>query len=509
MNSFNKIRILSRKSDLAVIQAKEVGNYLLKKYPDLQIEYLTKSTIGDKDLKTPLYKMPESGVFTDDLRENLIQKKCDIIVHSWKDLPLDLGDETTIAGTLPRGDQRDILFVKKNHLSEISRNNTISIFSSSPRRVHNLELFVKNYLPFKINKINFMNIRGNIPTRFKKFIEGNEDAFIVAKAAIDRLLNFKFTGFNDLSKMIKTYIDQCAWTITPLSVNPTSPGQGALACEVRKHDNHSKKLIESINALDDYKCAQKERKVLEKYGGGCHQKIGVSFFNTHFGVMHASKGEIEKGNEFHYWQKENSKTKFKNNIKVKDIFPENLEDYNFFERKYSKNSVKKINRIEKHCLLITRHNSLPKDAKINQNNIIWTSGIRTWEKLSKRGIWVNGTSDGMGEDFKTKISQLANYPWVKLTHNLAPITSIKKQIYSYELIRKPIKQDFKDKKYFYWMSSSAFKYVIEKNPSIIEGFHSCGPGNTYNEIKKMIGAKGNLEVSLSYDSWKNSLIGIK
>ena len=77
------------------------------------------------------------------------------------------------------------------------------------------------------------------------------------------------------------------------------------------------------------------------------------------------------------------------------------------------------------------------------------------------------------------------------------------------MIRKPIKQNFKDKKYFYWMSSSSFKYVMEKNPSIIEGFHSCGPGNTYNEIKKMIGSKGNLEVSLSYDSWKNSLLGSK
>ena len=97
----------------------------------------------------------------------------------------------------------------------------------------------------------------------------------------------------DLAKIIKKYIDQCAWTITPLSLNPTSPGQGALACEVRKEDINSRKLIESINVLDDYECAQKERRVLESYGGGCHQKIGVSFFNTHFGLMHASKGEIE------------------------------------------------------------------------------------------------------------------------------------------------------------------------------------------------------------------------
>ena len=26
-------------------------------------------------------------------------------------------------------------------------------------------------------------------------------------------------------------------------------------------------------------------KELQKYGGGCHQKIGVSFLNTHFGKL--------------------------------------------------------------------------------------------------------------------------------------------------------------------------------------------------------------------------------
>lgn len=111
--SQNKIRILSRKSDLAIIQAREIGYNLLSYFPDLKIEYLTKSTSGDKDLKTPLSKMPSAGVFTDDLRKNLIQNKCDIIVHSWKDLPIDLGNDTIIAGTIKRSDQRDILFIKK------------------------------------------------------------------------------------------------------------------------------------------------------------------------------------------------------------------------------------------------------------------------------------------------------------------------------------------------------------------------------------------------------------
>ena len=80
-----KIRILSRKSDLAVIQAYEFGEVLLSKYPSLKINYITKSTSGDIDLITPLSQMPSEGVFTNDLRDELIKKNCDLIIHSWKD----------------------------------------------------------------------------------------------------------------------------------------------------------------------------------------------------------------------------------------------------------------------------------------------------------------------------------------------------------------------------------------------------------------------------------------
>ncbi len=504
--SQNKIRILSRKSDLAIIQAREIGYNLLSYFPDLKIEYLTKSTSGDKDLKTPLSKMSSAGVFTDDLRKNLIQNKCDIIVHSWKDLPIDLGNDTMIAGTIKRSDQRDILFIKKNNVLNIQKKKIISILSSSPRRVYNLELFAKNYLPFGIKKVEFLNIRGNIPTRFKKFINGSDDAFIVAKAAIDRLLNNKLEEFDQLKNLIQTYIENCLWTITPLSLNPTSPGQGALACEIRKNDKFSNKLLKQINNIEDYNCVQKERKLLEKYGGGCHQKIGISFFKTHFGIMHSSKGEVEKGNSFQYWKKLTSERKFKRKIYSKEIFPENLKDYNFFKRKFIKENLKKIQDLERHCIFITRNIALPNEAKVKENNIFWTSGITTWKKLSQRGIWVNGSSDGMGEDFATQVHTLNKHTWIKLTHKDSPNSSIQKRIHTYELIRKPIKEDFKNKKYFYWMSSSAFKYAIEQNPNIINKFHSCGPGNTYKAIKKMLGKNKNLKIFLSYESWKNYLL---
>ena len=121
MTPLKQIRILSRKSDLAVIQAKEVGSKILEKFPDIKIEYITKKTAGDIDLQTPLANMNSSGVFTDDLRNDLIKNKCDLAVHSWKDLPLDLGSDTILAGSLTRADQRDIIFIKKNKFAELKK----------------------------------------------------------------------------------------------------------------------------------------------------------------------------------------------------------------------------------------------------------------------------------------------------------------------------------------------------------------------------------------------------
>ena len=67
-----EIRILSRKSDLAQIQAKLVGFEINRKFPNIKIIYLTKKTEGDVDKYSPLSEMKTTGVFTEDLRKNLI-----------------------------------------------------------------------------------------------------------------------------------------------------------------------------------------------------------------------------------------------------------------------------------------------------------------------------------------------------------------------------------------------------------------------------------------------------
>ena len=181
-------------------------------------------------------------------------------------------------------------------------------------------------------------------------------------------------------------------------------------------------------------------------------------------------------------------------------------DYNFFKRELLEESIKKINLLENHCIWISRKSALPDKVKLSLSNIIWTSGLKTWEALARRGIWVNGTADSMGEDFNPNISTLCELPWIKLTHNKSPKSKINNTIITYKLVKNEKLPSFYNKKYFFWMSSSAFKLAVNKHPKIIEANHACGPGNTFKEIKKMIKDSTKLSVHMSYDQWKRSLI---
>ena len=508
MSDIKNIKILSRRSDLAVIQAQQVGKKIQEFFPNIKIEYVKKKTQGDIDLKTPLSKMASAGVFTDDLRNDLIANKCDLVVHSWKDLPLELGSETILAGSLKRADQRDILFIKKNSQEKIKITKRIKILSSAPRRIYNLEPFIKNYLPFALDKIEFENIRGNIPSRFKKFLEGDGDGFVMAKAAVDRLLNNKTEEFNYISIIMRENINQCLWTITPLSQNPTSPGQGALGIEVLRNNIELINIIKKISDQETMNCVNQERQILKKYGGGCHQKIGVSYFVTHFGLMKSKKGETDGGLKFYEWEKNNNINIIHKKVNEDLIYPSSLKDHNLFEREYILDSIKKIKEISDSCIWIARSSALPIESQIHSTNIIWTSGIKTWKSLSQRGIWVNGTADGMGENFDNNIDNLTSNPWIKLTHQLAPKTKIKNVICTYVLRELPIDKEISNKFFFYWMSSSAFNYALKHYPEIINGYHACGPGNTYEAIKKMIKDPRHLEIALSYEAWKKKLLQI-
>ena len=120
---------------------------------------------------------------------------------------------------MKRGDIRDILFLKRNSFDEYNNKN-IKILTSSPRRSYNFSNFLNSLLPFEPKEIIFEDVRGNIPTRLNKLVTGDCDGLIVAKAAIDRLVQ---DGSEEISNYIKNLINDLFWMIAPVSLNPSAP----------------------------------------------------------------------------------------------------------------------------------------------------------------------------------------------------------------------------------------------------------------------------------------------
>src|SRR5207245_8532816 len=114
-----RLVLAARRSELARIQAIEVGDALRKANPQVTIEYSFNESLGDKNHNDPLWQMPEKGVFTQDLREGLLAGRYDLAVHSWKDLAIEDDGETEIVATLARADMRDLLLVRRDRWEQV------------------------------------------------------------------------------------------------------------------------------------------------------------------------------------------------------------------------------------------------------------------------------------------------------------------------------------------------------------------------------------------------------
>ena len=284
---------MSRASMLAKIQAEIVGKQLENCLPELEIEYHTTTTIADRNMEINIAESDSVGLFTKDISDKLINKKFDIAVHSWKDVPVEPSTKTEIIGTVSRGDMRDVLIIKKD-ISKNKKKEIFQILSSSPRRKHNLSVYLPRLVPFNFDHLRFLDVRGNIETRLRKFVQGDSDAIVMAKVAIDRILE---SNDNKAIEFIKNIISKNKWIILPLSIFPTAPGQGAIGIEARKDRKDLKIIINKITDKIVFDNVLKEKNILNKYGGGCQQKIGVSIYSQNGRTIFSMKGETEQGED--------------------------------------------------------------------------------------------------------------------------------------------------------------------------------------------------------------------
>lgn len=545
--------IAARQSHLARLQALTVGKALVQANPQLKIKYHFRESLGDKNLNDPLWKMPEKGVFTEDFIAGLQSGEFDMVVHSWKDLPMDDRPGMDIVATMPREDARDLLLVKKSYLAKGDLNN-LRVFSSSPRRILNITQFLKKVWPHPLKDVSFHSVRGNMPTRLRKLHETEDiDGLIVAKAAFDRLIsavdtfsentseivsdktevnsnsnansnsNLKTSSVGvatsaispefldlkewaDVKNLILPLVQNCEWMVLPLSENPTAAAQGALAIETMTNRKDIIDLLKPLHCEKTFQAVQWERKILKNYGGGCHQAIGVSVVgkeqfdsNAKFSETVAFvRGQTTQGETLKEIQHKNNSLYSSKLLGLKFAIPQS-ED--FFERVNSDDKNHKMNAtIESaEALFVTRANALPDGYKPKAKQIVWAAGVKTWMKLAQKGIWVHGSSDSMGfiEPNLTAVGILNPLKWSRLTHEgvqLNEQSSASGSLsHTYSLkVKEKSQVAFENAEVYYWKSGSLFEQALKYFPEIINKKHCCGFGETSQTLKKHLTPLENL-----------------
>ncbi|MEX2271173.1 MAG: hypothetical protein WD690_06880 [Vicinamibacterales bacterium] len=488
-----RLRVLTRASDLARLQGHIVKRRLQTVWPSADVVLTVRESAGDANPHTPLWQLGDKGAFTSDLSDALARGDADIVVHSWKDLPIEPRRDTIVAATLPREDARDVLLIRKDVASR--RAPWLKVLSSSPRRAFLLGEFLPQALPWPVETVECVNVRGNVPTRLRHLVEGKGDALVVAKAALDRLLD-PASPFIEAARAVRAAIDQCRWLVLPLREHPSAAAQGALAMEIAVSNSSLAESLGRVNDRSTWRAVNREREILAGHGGGCHQAIGATVLPLPFGDVTSVRGRTDNGGALNEWSLlARGTTQPKTTIDA--IWPRPDECERVIRR-----SLDVADPRDDRGLYVARAEGLPAAWTVDGERIVWVAGSSTWRKLAARGIWVHGSSEGLGLFEPSAVDRLAGrtIQWHRLTHAGADVSDA---LATYEA-ESPLPPDLGRRTHFFWRSGSEFRKALAVCPEVRDRWHACGPGHTLEVVERLAGARL-VRPSLGYAEWLNEI----
>jgi len=238
----------TRGSPLALTQTASVIDALRAAHAGLDVRVQRITTKGDVLRDVPLATLGGRGVFVDAIEEALRGKEIDLAVHSAKDLPSRVPPDLAIAAFLERTDPRDVLVSRAGSLGELPLGARVG--TSSVRRVSALRALRPD--------LETPDLRGNVDTRLRKLDAGDYDAIVLAGAGLLRLgLEARVTEWLSVDAMLP------------------SPGQGALAVEVRGDDPEVWDLVQPLAHSPTAIALAAERGFLARLGAGCSAAVGA------------------------------------------------------------------------------------------------------------------------------------------------------------------------------------------------------------------------------------------
>lgn len=243
------VRIGTRGSALALWQARYVATRLGAVAPDVQIEIVEILSTGDEVLDVPLADVEGTGFFTAALERALLDRRVDVAVHSYKDLPVAHTSGLSVAAVPARGPVEDVLCARDGltlaTLPPDSRIGTCSVRRTAQLRALRPDL---DHRP----------LRGNVPTRVWRIASGELDAIVLARAGLARL-----------------GLDAHITEVFPIDRVMPAPAQGALAVQCRSDEGATIALLAALDDTPTRRAVTAERALLHALGGGCSVPVGA------------------------------------------------------------------------------------------------------------------------------------------------------------------------------------------------------------------------------------------
>lgn len=241
--SRDTVRLGTRGSRLSLAQAALVEASLRARVPALRVETVIVHTAGDRTPDVPLDRLQGIGFFAKELEHALLEGRCDLAVHSAKDMPTAIHRDLCLAAILPRDEPRDVL-VSRDGSPLFALPSGARVGTGSLRRSAQLRHIRPDIVP--------VPIRGNIDTRLAKLDRGDVDALCLAGVGLLRM----------------GWADRISQWLDPEVMLP-APAQGALAVEVRKADRWVLDLVRPLDDLPTREAVSAERAVVARLGSGC------------------------------------------------------------------------------------------------------------------------------------------------------------------------------------------------------------------------------------------------
>jgi hydroxymethylbilane synthase len=262
-----RLRVITRRSDLALLQTSLIINPLLCSRlgsKDISIEIIPNDTIGDVGKSAIAIGVSSSDQannkkkWVKDLENAVLANVADVAIHSAKDYPSDVTAGTILIPILAREDPRDV-FVSLDQRDFFDLPTGSRIGTKSKRRQAQVRSLRPDLEPVEYT--------GNVMTRlrYEEMTKKNVAGIVLANAGLTRL-----------GVLAQTILDGRTVRIFSIGEMLPASNQGILLAQCRAADDETITLMMGLSVPQTTAMWTAERAVLDALGADCERPLAVN-----------------------------------------------------------------------------------------------------------------------------------------------------------------------------------------------------------------------------------------